>query len=164
VSSKHFPPKAGGSGGIHAKRMKHDRHVSIYSLPQGGIHTFRDGCGDEGRSAAENFNGALVAPINAAERRNFAGGKERWMGRAKRWRSRSRGFLGQASLTGCGSVRWPEVWRGVGEIQARRASTQAQSRTSRRGLKPVKFGRDLALWLCDWNGRIQKYKRERLQK
>jgi len=35
----------------------------------------RDGCGDEGRSAAENFNGALVAPINAAERRNFAGGK-----------------------------------------------------------------------------------------
>jgi len=27
----------------------------------------RDGCGDEGRSAAENFNGALVAPINAAE-------------------------------------------------------------------------------------------------
>ena len=32
--------------------------------------------------------------------------------------------------------------RGVGEIQARRASTQAQSRTSRRGLKPVKFGRD----------------------
>ena len=36
VSSKHFPPKAGGSGGIHAKRMKHDRHVSIYTLPQGG--------------------------------------------------------------------------------------------------------------------------------
>ena len=34
---------------------------------------------------------------------------------------------------------------GAGEIQARRASTQAQSRTSRRGLKPVKFGRDSAL-------------------
>jgi hypothetical protein len=31
---------------------------------------------------------------------------------------------------------------GAGEIQARRVSTQAQSRTSRRGLKPVKFGRD----------------------
>jgi len=53
--------------------MKHDRHVSTFRLPQGGIHTFRDGCGDEGRSAAENFSGALVAPINAAERRNFAG-------------------------------------------------------------------------------------------
>jgi hypothetical protein len=35
----------------------------------------RDGCGDEGRSAAENFNGVLVALINAAEHRNFAGGK-----------------------------------------------------------------------------------------
>jgi len=79
----------------------------------------RDGCGDEGRSAAENFNGALVAPINAAERRNFAGGKERWMGRAERWRSRSRGFLRQASLEACGSVRWPEVWRG-GWVKFRR--------------------------------------------
>jgi len=36
----------------------------------------RDGCGDEGRSAAENFNGALVVLINSAERRNFAGGME----------------------------------------------------------------------------------------
>ena len=97
-----------------ASRMTPDRCVLIFWLPQGGIHTFRDGCGDEGRSAAENFNGALVAPINAAERRNFAGGKERWMGRAERWRSRSRGFLGQASLAACGSVRWPEVWRGGG--------------------------------------------------
>ena len=39
------------------------------------LKSCRDGCGDEGRSAAENFNGVLVAPINAAERRNFAGGK-----------------------------------------------------------------------------------------
>jgi hypothetical protein len=52
VSAKHFPPTAGGTGGIHCERMKHDRHVSIIRLQQGGIHTFRDGCGDEGRSAA----------------------------------------------------------------------------------------------------------------
>ena len=114
VSSKHFPPKAGGSGGIHAKRMKHDRHVSTFRLPQGGIHTFRDGCGDEGRSAAENFIGALVAPINAAERRNFAGGKERWMGERSGGGAGRVGVLGQASLAACGSVRWPEVWRGGG--------------------------------------------------
>jgi hypothetical protein len=39
VPSKHFPPVAGGTGGIHCERMKHDRHVSTFRLPQGGIHT-----------------------------------------------------------------------------------------------------------------------------
>ena len=37
-------------------------------------------------------------------------------GETQRWRSRSRGDLGQASLPACGSVRWPEVWRGGGWI------------------------------------------------
>ena len=143
VSSKHFPPTAGGTG---------------------GIHTFRDGCGDEGRSAAENFNGALVAPINAAERRNFAGGKERWMGERSGGGAGRAGSWGKPVLRLAGLSAGRKSGAGAGEIQARRVSTQAQSRTSRRGLKPVKFGRDLALWLCDWNGRIQKYKRERLQK
>jgi hypothetical protein len=124
----------------------------------------RDGCGDEGRSAAENFNGALVAPINAAERRNFAGGKERWMGERSGGGAGRAGSWGKPVLRLAGLSAGRKSGAGAGEIQARRASTQAQSRTSRHGLEPVKFGRDLALWLCDWNGRIQKYKRERLQK
>jgi len=73
VSSKHFPPAAGGTDGIHCERMKHDRHVSTTGCRKAAFTLCRDGCGDEGRSAAENFSGALVAPINAAERRNFAG-------------------------------------------------------------------------------------------
>ena len=90
--------------------------------------------------------------------------------RSDGWGERSGGGAGRGGSWGkpvlrlAGLSAGRKSGAGAGEIQARRASTQAQSRTSRRGLKPVKFGRDLALWLCDWNGRIQKYKRERLQK
>ena len=74
--------------------MKHDRHVSTSACRKAAFTPCRDECGDEGRSAAENFIGALVAPINAAERRNFAGGKERWMG------ERSGGGAGRAGFWG----------------------------------------------------------------
>jgi len=39
VTSKHFPPSAGATGGIQCERMKHDRRVSTFGLPQGSIHT-----------------------------------------------------------------------------------------------------------------------------
>jgi hypothetical protein len=90
--------------------------------------------------------------------------------RSDGWGERSGGGAGRAGSWGKPVLRLAGLSAGrksgaaAGEIQARRASTQAQSRTSRRGLKPVKFGRDSALCLCGWNGRIQKYKRERLQK
>ena len=91
-----------------------------------------------GKTKSQNPAATDAAMRGAAQRRTSTA---HWSRRSMR-RSRSRGFLGQASLTACGSVRWPEVWRGVGEIQARRTSTQAQSSPSRRGVESVKFGCD----------------------
>ena len=146
VPLKHFPPAAGGTGGIHCERMKHDRRVTISVCCKAAIKLCRDGCGDEGRSAAENFNGALVALINSAERRNFAGGMERWMGRAERWRSRSRGCLGASQSCGLRVCPLAESLARGRVNFTRRASTQAKSRTSQRGVEPVKFGRDSAFF------------------
>jgi len=68
--------------------------------------------------------------------------------RSDGWGERSGGGAGRAGSWGkpvlrlAGLSAGRKSSAGAGEIQARRASTQAQSRTSRRGLKPVKFGRD----------------------
>ena len=52
---------------------------------------------------------------------------ERRMGRAQRWRSRSRGDLGQASLAACGSLPLAESLA-MGRVNfTRRASKQAKS-------------------------------------
>jgi len=65
------------------------------------------------------------------------------MGRAERGGGVGRaGAWGKPVLRLAGLSAGRKSGAGAGEIQARRASTQAQSRTSRRGLKPVKFGRD----------------------
>jgi hypothetical protein len=66
------------------------------------------------------------------------------IGRAERWRSRSRRVLGQASLSANGSCPLAgSLARGRVDF-TRRASTQAKSRTSRRGVESAKFGRATA--------------------
>jgi hypothetical protein len=78
--------------------------------------------------------------INSDEQRNFADGTERWMGGTKRWRSRSRGVLGQASLlvNGSGPLAGSLAWGRA--VSTRWASTQAEWRRSQREVKSAKFG------------------------
>jgi hypothetical protein len=60
---------------------------------------------------------------------NHALGMERQTGRRAAVAQSGRVvFMGQASLSAYGSVRWPEVWLGGGCLLTRRASTQAERR------------------------------------
>ena len=85
------------------------------------------------------------------------------MGRAERWRSRSRGCLGQASLAACGSVRWLKVWRGGGWI-LRDGRAHKRSRVQPARSEASEVLSRLGNFLSGWNGRKQKSERERLQK
>lgn len=83
--------------------------------------------------------------INSGKQRKFADGTERWMGRMKWWRSRSRGpwagqSFGQRFCPLAGSLAWGRA------VLTRRASTQAKWRPSHRGVESVEFGCD------DWTG------------
>jgi len=80
---------------------------------------------------------------NSGEQRNFADGKERRIGRAQRWRSRSRGVMGQASLSAYSSCPLAESLAGGGVGLTRRASTQAKPSPSQRGVESVKLCREL---------------------
>jgi hypothetical protein len=99
--------------------------------------------------SAENFHSRVFpdsgnspqSPANqSSEQRNFADGTERRLGRTKRWRSRSRGVLGQASLPVIGSCPLAESLAWGRAVLTRRASTQAEWRPSQRGVESVKFG------------------------
>ena len=63
----------------------------------------RDGCADDLCSAAEKFNGASVTLNHPASNETLLTERSGGGGETKRWASRSRGVLGQASLSVNGS-------------------------------------------------------------